>query len=126
MKETSIQNLQYKDYVDKFNYKIGEFLPIPMIDKFGLISLLGFISFSVKSKNPTLTTYDILLKIMNPLLTNYMSNKHFIHFLYNVCTITDDFTIHAKGPKDFELFGLKTQKEIIDQINNILEKWCPF
>ena len=37
MKETSIQNLQYKDYVDKFNYKIGEFLPIPMIDKFGLI-----------------------------------------------------------------------------------------
>jgi len=127
MKETSIQNLPtYKEYADTFNYKVGEFLNVPLVDKIGLISLLGFVSFSIKIKSPKITTYDVLLKILNPALKQYTTDKHFIHFLYNVCVITDDFTAYLKNSKDFELFGLKTQKEIIDQINNILERWSPF
>ena len=41
----------------------------------------------------------------------------------DICIVTDDFTTDVN---EFELFGLKTQKDIIDKINSILQNWLPF
>lgn len=126
MNKISMPRLAYKEYREEHLFDIGYYLPVPFVDKLGLISLLGFLSFSVKMKNPKATTYLVVEKILNPTLTEYLKDDNFVYLLYRICMIVDDFTIGIKSNKEFELFGLKTQKDIISQINNTLEQWMPF
>ena len=117
MNMTSIQNLSYNEYAQNHSsFNCGTYLACSLIEKFALISLLGFITRAVKKKNPNCTTFDVLYKIIKDKNINR-------EFLYNICIITDDFT---ENIENFELFGLKTQKDIIDKINSILENWLPF
>ena len=126
MNETSTSLLAYKDYCKEYPFQIGYFLPVSFVDKLGLVSLLGFLSFSVKLKTPQATTFQVVEKILNPNLKEYLKDEHFLYFIYRICILVDDFSTNVKNNKEFELFGLKTQKDIISQINNTLEQGLPF
>lgn len=117
MNKTLTQSLSYKEYsLQHRAFDCGKYLAVPLIEKFAIISLLGFLTKSVKKKTPTCTSYDVLLKVLEDKTIDR-------EFLYNICIVTDDFTTDVN---EFELFGLKTQKDIIDKINSILQNWLPF
>ena len=71
-----------------------------------------------KNKNPDITCYEVIKKIIakgGPQLTD--------DYLFGLSIVCEDF---LKGSTKFNTCGLKTAKDMVEKINEILEKWLPF
>lgn len=80
-----------------------------------LISLICYVTYKNKLKNPDVTYYSILMKLSQ----NLGLPDDFIKGLAIVC---DDFSYQCT---DFPTFGLKG-KEILKEIVEILKTYMPF
>lgn len=85
-------------------------------NKFGLISLVGFLTYQARQKNPDATCYQVIMKVTEG---RYFPQEY-VRGLSIVC---EDFMY---GVKTFNTCGCKSAKEMITQINNILDNWLPF
>jgi len=95
------------------------FLSISLNDKLVLISLIALTSYKLKSKNPTLTTLSLLLKITN----QKEDSSAFYNFLESLSILVDDLSY---GNSTFDSCGLSSSDEIIKKIKNLLSLWLPF
>lgn len=84
-------------------------------ERFVLISLIDFITYKAKLKNPDVTHYEIIMKLNK----NLGLPDEFIKGLAIVC---EDFAYQCT---DFPTFGLKGN-DIIKQAVSILKSYMPF
>ena len=84
-------------------------------ERFVLISLIDYITYKAKLKNPDTTHYQIIMKLSK----NLGLPDDFIKGLSIVC---EDF---AYSTSDFPTFGL-TGKDIINEVQEILKGYFPF
>lgn len=83
--------------------------------RFILISLICYITYKNKLKNPDITHYSVIMKLSN----NLGLPDDFIKALSIIC---EDFSYCCT---DFPTFGLKN-KEILEEIILILKSYVPF
>lgn len=87
-------------------------------NKFAVISLICLLTNAQKKKNPDTTCYEVIKKVTaKGGLTLPEDN------LKGFAVVCEDF---LKGSTSFNSCGLKTSKEMIDKINEILANWLPF
>ena len=84
-------------------------------ERFVLISLIDYITYKAKLKNPDVTHYEIIMKLSK----NLGLSDNFIKGLAIVC---EDFAYQCT---DFPTFGLKGQ-DIIKGAVSILKSYLPF
>lgn len=80
-----------------------------------LISLVCYITYKAKQKNPDATHYEIIMKLSK----NLGLPEEFIKGLSIIC---EDFSYMSN---DFPTFGLKGQ-DIVKEANSILASYLPF
>jgi len=80
-----------------------------------LISLVCYITYKAKQKNPDVTHYEIIMKLSK----NLGLPEDFIKGLSIIC---EDFSYMSN---DFPTFGLKGQ-DIVKEANSILASYLPF
>ena len=86
--------------------------------KFALISLICYLTFRVRQKNPKVTCLQVINKI-----TEKDKAKHDERFIQGLSIVCEDF---MRNTSEFLTFDLKTQKEIISKIKEIMNTWLPF
>ena len=84
-------------------------------ERFVLISLICYITYKSKLKNPDITHYEIIMKLSK----NLGLPNEFIKGLAIVC---EDFSYDCT---DFPTFGLKGQ-DVIKEAVSILKSYIPF
>ena len=84
-------------------------------ERFVLISLIDYITYKSKLKNPDTTHYEIIMKLSK----NLGLDDNFIKGLAIVC---EDFAYQCT---DFPTFGLKGQ-DVIKEVISILKSYLPF
>ena len=84
-------------------------------EKFALISLIGFIVYNLKKKNPDVSYYEVVFKLTEGLGLSDTEIKA-------LSIIVEDFSYECT---DFPTFGLKP-KEMPAKIREILSKKMPF
>ena len=84
-------------------------------ERFVLISLIDYITYKAKLKNPDVTHYEIIMKLSK----NLGLSDNFIKGLAIVC---EDFAYQCT---DFPKFGLKGQ-DVIKEAISILKSYIPF
>lgn len=87
-------------------------------NKFALISLICILTNAAKKKNPDTNCYSIICKV-----TESCKNRLPEEYIQGLAIVCEDF---MKGSNKFNACGLKSAKEMVDKINEILEKWLPF
>ena len=85
-------------------------------NKFGLLSLVGFLTDKARQKNPDASCYQVLMKVTNG--RNFPDE-----YLKGLSIVCEDFMYNVKS---FNTCGCKSAQEMIAQINNILDNWLPF
>lgn len=95
------------------NFSLGN-LATDIKNKFALISLICYIVHNMKAKKPDVSYYQVIYKI-DPQLP-----EEFIKALAIIC---EDFSY---GCTNFPTFELKSNKEIISTIKDILSTYLPF
>ena len=85
--------------------------------KFGLLSLIGFLTKQARKKNPDVSCYQVIKKITKD--NNILSEDYII----GLAIVCEDFMYNVET---FNTCGCKSSKEMVSQINNVLEKWLPF
>lgn len=88
-------------------------------NKFALISLICFVTQKMRKQNPDVTCYSTIMKIVG----DDTVNDYYLEFLRGLSIICNDFMLHTK---EFMTFDLKSSKEIISKIREILSTWVPF
>lgn len=86
--------------------------------KFALISLVCFLTKQARLKNPEATPYQVLMKIIG----DTPENKSW-DFIKSLSIICEDF---LKQTTDFLTFDLKTSREMVLKIREILDTYLPF
>lgn len=84
-------------------------------EKFALISLICYVTYKTKMKNPDTTCYSVIMKVSQGLGIP----DDFIKGLSIIC---EDFMY---GCTEFPTFGV-TGKDILKEIREILGKYLPF
>lgn len=85
-------------------------------NKFGLISLIGFLTHQARKKNPDASCYQVIMKVTE--------GRYFpAEYVRGLAIVCEDFMY---GVTEFNTCGCKSAKEMVTQINNILDKWLPF
>jgi hypothetical protein len=96
-------------------YSLGN-LNTDLSSKFALISLICYLTYKAKEKKPDVTHYQIIKSATKDI---YLP-EDFIKALAVVC---EDFSY---GCKEFPLFNLKTPKDMIKTIRDIVSTYLPF
>lgn len=96
---------------------------VTMDNKFGLISLICFLTKQARTKKPDATCLQVIEKINASTSTNPFVACNNQDFLKGLSIICEDY-MKTKG--DFMTFGIKTSKEMIAKIREILESELPF
>jgi len=115
MKYKELENI-YKEYFSTgyLNPKVDSKMT-SFEKKLELISLVCFVTYKMKLKNPDATHYQVLMKLSDKLGLP----DNFIKGLSIVC---QDFSYNCS---EFPTFGLKGQ-DIIKEIRGILNTYLPF
>lgn len=108
---------ELEDYYAKY-FSLG-CLNTTLENKFGLISLICFLTKQARKNNPDATCYQVIKKVVKD--TGF--NKYQEEFLRGLSIICGDFMIQTS---DFITFDLKSTKEIVEKINEIMNTWMPF
>lgn len=106
---------ELKDIYSKY-FSLGN-IAADINNKFGLISLIGFLTHQARKKNPDASCYQVIQKVIEGRRT---LPEEYIIGLSIVC---EDFMYNVDK---FNTCGCKSAKEMIEQINNVLDKWMPF
>lgn len=113
------ENLSEKDIEAKAEYYTYNFslyrLNTTIDQKFVLISLLCFLTSKAQEKNPKVSTKHVIKKITGQDLTTLQDG---------LAIMCDDFILGA--PQNYPTFGLKSSKEMVECIKEILNKELPF
>lgn len=88
-------------------------------NKFALISLICFVTKKMRKQNPDTTCYNVIMKIVE----KDNVDDFYLKFLRGLSVVCNDFMQHTT---EFMTFDLKTSKEIISKIREILATWLPF
>ena len=83
--------------------------------KFALISLIGYIVYTMKKKKPDVSYYEVCYKLAEGLGFTELQIK-------GLAIMVEDFSY---GCTDFPTFGLKP-KDMPGKIREILQKYMPF
>lgn len=92
-------------------------------NKFGLISLICFLTKQARVKTPNATCLQVINKINAPTKEDPCRASADDRFLRGLAIICDDY-MQTKG--DFMTFGIKTSKEMVAKIREILYTHLPF
>ena len=106
-----LQNLYYK-YFSLSN------LSKDVTDRFGVISLVCYLTNSQKLKSPDITCYKVIQKVLAR-----GDNQLPDDFIKGLSVICEDYMLNCK---EFNNFGLKNTKEIVDKLNAIFNNYLPF
>lgn len=108
--------MTYRQLQDLFNkyFSLGN-LNININNKFALISLICFITTSMRKKKPDVTYYEVVYKICDTL----GFEDDFIKGLAIMC---ESF---GYGCKEFPTFEIKP-KDMVETCRNILKTYMPF
>ena len=87
----------------------------PIENRFILISLICYVTYKAKQKNPDTTHYEIIMKLSK----NLGLPDKFINSLAIIC---EDFSYDCN---EFPTFGLEGKK-ILEEIVSILKTYIPF
>lgn len=86
--------------------------------KFALISLICFLTKQARNKTPEATTWQVIKKVRQG-----KESHNSERLLKGLAVICDDF---MKNTTEFLTFNLKSAKEMVDKINEILDKELPW
>lgn len=86
--------------------------------KFALISLICFLTKQARMKNPDATCYQVIMKIING-----EENSYDMKFIRGISIICDDI---MKQCTEFLTFDIKTSKDMVKKIKEILNTYLPF
>ena len=92
-------------------------------NKFGLISLVCFLTKQARVKKPEATCLQVLEKVNAPTAEDPFKACGNPDFIRGLAIICEDY-MQTKG--DFMTFGLKSSKEIVAKIREILGEELPF
>lgn len=95
------------------------YLNTTLENKFGLISLICFLTKQARKNNPDATCYQVIMKVTK----DTAFDKYRMKFIRGLAIVCEDF---MKNTVDFMTFDLKSSKEMIKKINEILDTWMPF
>ena len=112
--EPSYQDLEnyYREY-----YSLGN-LNCDIGSKFALISLICFLTKQARIKNPDATCYLVIMKIIDG-----EESQHDLKFIRGLSVVCTDMMKHCD---EFLTFDMKSSKEMVDKINEILDKELPW
>lgn len=113
MKNSELTYKELEDFYNKY-FSLGK-IASNINEKFALISLIGFITYNLKKKNPDITYYEIISKLANGTGLSDLEIKA-------LAIMVEDFSYECI---DFPTFGLKP-KEMQAKIKEILNKMMPF
>lgn len=100
-------------------YSLGN-LHTSFENKVGLISLVCFLTQQARKKNPDATCYQVLMKVIE---NRQPYSELFLERIKGLSIICSDF---LENTTNFLTFDLKTSKDIVNKINEILDTWMPF
>nr|DAP34576.1 MAG TPA: hypothetical protein [Caudoviricetes sp.] len=86
--------------------------------KFALISLTCFLTKQARVKTPEATPYDVLLKVIGGDTSSFD-----MEFLRAVAAICNDF---MRNTTEFLTFDMKSSREMVIKIREILSTYLPF
>ena len=102
----------YKDY-----FSLG-CLACDIGTKFALISLICFLTKQARNKTPNATTWQVIQKVRKG-----KESHNSERILRGLAVICDDF---MRNTTEFLIFDMKSSKEMVDKINEILDKELPW
>lgn len=102
----------YKDYLS-----LG-CLACDIGTKFALISLICFLTKQARNKTPNATTWQVIQKVRKG-----KESHNSERILKGLAVICDDF---MRNTTEFLTFDMKSSKEMVDKINEILDKELPW
>ena len=102
----------YKDY-----FSLG-CLACEIGTKFALISLICFLTKQARNKTPNATTWQVIQKVRKG-----KESHNSERILKGLAVICDDF---MRNTTEFLTFDMKSSKEMVDKINEILDKELPW
>ena len=92
-------------------------------NKFGLISLICFLTKQARVKKPDATCLQVLEKVNAPTTEEHFCACPNGDFIKGLAIICEDY-MKTKG--DFMTFGMKSSKEMVAKIREILGTELPF
>lgn len=104
-----------KEYAEYFSLS---YLNCDLEEKFGLISLVCFLTKQARVKTPDATCYQVLMKIISG-----EENQHNLQFIRGLSIVCADLMTHSNK---FLTFGMKSSKEMVSKIKEILHTYLPF
>lgn len=109
----------YQDLEDYYReyYSLGN-LACSIGEKFALISLICFLTKQARQKNPDATCYLVIMKIIDG-----EESQHDMKFIRGLSVVCTDM---MKQCNDFLTFDMKTSKDMVNKIKEILHTWLPF
>lgn len=87
-------------------------------NKFALVSLICFLTKQARIKSPDATCYQVIMKIID----NEVS-QHDMQFIRGLSIVCSDLMKHCN---DFLTFDMKSSKEMVNKIKEVLNTWLPF
>lgn len=105
------------DEVYKKHFTLG-YLNTDLGSKFALISLVCFLTKQARVKTPNATPYQVLLKIIGENTSSYD-----MEFIKAVSAICNDF---MRNTTEFLTFDMKSSREMVLKIREILNTYLPF
>lgn len=113
MKNSELSYRQLEDLYKQY-FSTGN-IAADINEKFALISLIGYIVYSMKKKKPDVSYYEVCYKLMEGLGFEDIDIKA-------LAIMVEDF---AYGCTEFPTFGIPP-KEMPKKIREILQKCMPF
>ena len=117
----TLQGMSYEEKNDVYShvYSLGTYSSDTVNDKVILISLISLLYIKMQVKHPGTTPIKILMKITG----QKKDNSIYYQMLETLSIMVEEFSYACKTASPY---GLKTSKEIINKIKEILSAWIPF
>lgn len=122
MAKLDLSNISFEEKKDIYDqlFSLGVLNDAKSVnDKLILISLVSLTYIKLKEKNPKITPLEILLSITK----QKADGSFYYNFLESVAILVEDFSFLCN---DADNCGLKSSKEIVNKIKEILDSWTPF
>mgnify|MGYP003232594319 FL=1 len=107
---------ELEDYYSKY-FSLGH-LSCDIGSKFALVSLICFLTKQARVKNPDATCYQVIMKIIDG-----EESSHDMTFIRGLSIVCTDI---MKNCNEYLTFDMKSSKEMVKKIKDILHTWLPF
>lgn len=120
--ESIIINASYDDKRTLYStlFTMGNQTSGKLTNKLDLINLICLVSQKMSSDSKTVTTKDVIEKLVSHVLN---CNNAYDNFLIGLSIVCDDMMF---GVDDISPLGLTSSGEIIKRIKELLAEWLPF